>query len=128
MDAIIADQMLVNTKTYIQEHVQSAHLTDEVKNKFIELYNSVTVNNASAVYAEVSYLYDTAIHNLKREFDMQMFKFAGQLIVGGVVVYGIGRVVKYFNIMPEHNYNFDIMAGAGVVSGVILFFSIGIKC
>lgn len=125
MEAILADKIYENTRHFIQDHIQSKLLTEEIQQQFINLYNGLNVHNAAQVNMEVKSLFENAKNANIVNFNNGMFKLSGQLIVGGIVVYGIGRVVNYFNIMPDHVSNFDLVAGIGVFSGAMLFCSVG---
>ena len=125
MEAIIADKTVETTKRFIQDHIEYTHLSTVARERFIELYGIVNVSNAATIYNEVSTLYNNAVNDMHRELNMSMFKVAGTATVSGVAIYGVGRVLNYFNIIPNYADNFNWVAGSLVFGGVILFASVG---
>ena len=65
MDQVIADKVYVDAKSFIQEHITGNILSDETKNKFVEYYNNLTLENAKSVHAEVTGLYSKELKHLQ---------------------------------------------------------------
>ena len=128
-EAIINDHYYDKAREFIQEHVKGNFLSEEVKTKFAEYYQSLNAENAKHVYEEVSKLYSDAVAISKREFNMGAFQFALLVfaISGGVSL--VGTIGDYFipKISRWHRYSKYIqnIGFGGMIAGVCLFFAIG---
>jgi len=129
MDQIINDKYYDKATNFIQEHITSEILTDEVRNKFTEYYQSLTMENAKYVFDEVSKLYNEAVQVNRHEFMSMQLKFAGTIFLYGGGISLIGMVGK--KLIPEksnfHKYAEYVQNGGLCVVGlsVIMLFAIG---
>src|SRR3989337_1776918 len=92
MDQILADKSLEQAKTLIQTHVTSDLLSAETKQIFIDLYKSLTVENAQEVYLKTSQLYGNAARAYDHAFNMSMLTLAAYVIALGLFLAVIGYI------------------------------------
>jgi len=129
MDQIINDKYYDKATNFIQEHITSEILTDEVRNKFTEYYQSLTMENAKYIFDEVSELYNEAVRVNRHEFMSMQLKLAGTLFLYGGGIGLIGVVGK--KLIPEKskfNKYAEYVQNAGLcVMGLsfIMLFAIG---
>ena len=131
MEHIIGDKYLVDAKEFIQKHVQDKCLTAEVKNKFIEYYNSINQENAKFIYDEISRLYHEDVLRSHLDFNMSMVKISGCILLVGAVLAGLGyagqRYIRVNTTMHSISYTSSIIGiGTIIIGTAMLFSTIGI--
>lgn len=127
MDQIQLDQYYNKARTFIQEHIQKEILSDEVKNKFIEYYQSINTENAKHIYDSVSALYSDAVKVNRREILLFELKWSGTLSLFGCIIILFGTIGKRF-ILPSsrfYKYGTHIQIGGSMVLlfSIMLFFA-----
>lgn len=123
MEQVIADKSLLTTKTFIQNHIESSVLTDEVRTKFGELYQTLTAQNAEAIHKEVSNMYEVALKHRNVALNKECYKFCGVIILGGSCLVAGSYLLKKCNVIASDN---DSIVNNGLIlMGIGLF---GIIC
>lgn len=61
MESIVADRYYAACKTLIQTHIDNPGIADEIRTHLIDLYASLTLQNAPYVYQEAVHWIDYAI-------------------------------------------------------------------
>ena len=129
MDTIIADRTYDQARHYIQECISKDFLSEEVKNKLVEFYGSLTVENAKTIYDNSVKLYGNAVRENRLAFDSSMYWYAGIMILSGLVPVILCQFAKKY-VSPWNRFYRYVekteMIGTGVLAlGLIALFSIG---
>lgn len=125
MEQIIADKTLETAKQFIQNNIRSSHLTQEVRNRFIELYGSLNTTNAAAIYTEAHQLNGQLINAIHRQHNADTFKFGATVLFISVVLFGLRSVCKYFKLLPNYINTMEHVIGGIAILGISIILSVG---
>ncbi len=115
-------------KNFIEQNVENPNFPEQVKNRFVECYDLLTVENAKTIYYELLKLHGEVANKIKREFNMSMFKTSGTVILIGLIPVILCQIAKQY--IPRnrfYKYVDHIQYVAGWVSafGVCMLFAVG---
>ena len=129
MDQLISDQYYDKTRAFIQEHAKATFLSEEIQNKLIELYNTLTIENAKQIYESATTLYYDAARENMRQFNLSCFKFAGTGILMGSGISLVGYLGTKFtdkDCVSHKVFDYTMKGGGGVILlSVCFMFAIG---
>lgn len=125
MEKIIKDRYYDKCKKFIQEIIDDDCLDANTKEKIINMYNSLNVNNAKKYYDQVEKLYETSLEYAK---NIESQKQDKMLLLGVSMVASSGLFLSFSNKIVQifpHQSKFVqcasyAMAGAGVVGAILI--------
>lgn len=103
MDIIIANKDYEMTKKFIEDIVTKSYLSESVKQKFIESYQILNVDNAKVIYSELHKLNDDCIRANHWEFTKGCLQLSGYTALFGIGLFGLSRIIKCF-VKPTNKY------------------------
>jgi hypothetical protein len=126
MEVITNNHYYTQTRQFIETHATESFLSQEIKDKFVEFYQSVNTENAKVVYDEVCNLYNHAKDMNRREFNSAMLKLSLMvfLVSGATSLVGTAGTYLIPKISWFHRLSKWIQKigyGGMVVGGCMLF-------
>lgn len=91
---IINDKYYNDARQFIQTHFQDESLSDAIKNKLSELYNSLNSENAQSIYNEANKIYYGALKQNQLDFMLQRNELIGQYFVILGIIFLLGAAFK----------------------------------
>lgn len=103
MDIIIANKDYEMTKKFIEDTTTKSYLTESIKQRFIECYQTLTVDNAKPIYTELHKLNEDCIGRHHWEHTKGFLQLSGYTALFGVGLFGLSRLIKCF-VKPTNKY------------------------
>jgi hypothetical protein len=136
MDNIIANRDYDIVKKFIEQNIDNSYLSEEDRNRFVECYQSLTLENVKEIYNEVFELNRCAIKKYKaviaeknRQFDISMLKIGGIVIAIGLGPVVLCEIAKQYilleNILYQYVDNLQFCSGLVAAFGFCILFAVG---
>ena len=120
MNIIINDKYYEDTKKLIQKYISEKFLTNDIKNKLIEYYQSLTYDNALLTYNEVSKIYKDEAFKSRRDIDLSILKYSGiTFLTGGILT--LFSIIGHKIVSKNERRTRTLNVVAGVGSVLMLF-------
>lgn len=116
MNAIMpGDQILIRAKQFIENNMHDKFLTDDIRTKFAEYYESLTPHNALAVFEEVHRMHHCANLAFARQNAITMFYH----------IFLFGLILVLFRVISK-NYVSKNTRVSNILGGVYILGLIGV--
>lgn len=123
MQQIINTNLYRETQQFIYQHIREPFLSDATRNKLVDLYNTLTIDNAGQVYNQAKYLYLLAQNEAMKpwlDFRKQMMYDCWLILAFCGIIFLLAWFAEYIVRIKDSK----IIEAAQVVTACILFLAL----
>jgi len=95
MDTIINSNYYTKCQSFVAEILEKEWISEEKKNAFVKLFESLNQENAKEIFEQVCSLYNSVLSERRHDLTAEQIKVGGYLFVGGALAagafYGLNR-------------------------------------